>query len=70
MPCPGCGMSVERTLKHLHVCDPDRRLEYELFQLRHETALFEPQLAEYLESPAGRFEVWLAEHDRLGHATC
>ena len=64
MPCADCGASVERARRHLHVCDPERRIDYELFQLRHETAAFDWQLAEFLESPAGRFAAWLAERDR------
>jgi hypothetical protein len=64
MPCADCGASIERTRKHLHVCDPDRRLEYELFQLRREIAAFDQQLAEFVASPIGRFETWLAERDR------
>jgi hypothetical protein len=43
VPCPGCGVSVERTQKRLQMCDTDRRLEYELFQLRYETAAFDAQ---------------------------
>jgi hypothetical protein len=32
--------------------------------VRHEIAAFDEELAEFLESPAGRFAVWLAERDR------
>ena len=63
-PCATCGASVERTRKHLHVCDPDRRVDYQFIQLRPEIGTFDQQLASYLESPTGRFEVWVAERDR------
>jgi len=32
--------------------------------LRHEIAGSDAQLASFLDSPVGRFEVWLAERDR------
>jgi hypothetical protein len=68
MPCAACGASVERTLRHLHVCDPDRRHQYDLFRLREEIAAFDAQLAAFLDSPAGRFEAWLAARSRRRRA--
>ena len=47
-----------------HTCDPERRLEYHVFQLRDEVAGFDDGLGAYLDSPLGRFEQWLAERDR------
>jgi len=64
MPCPECGASVACTEADRHVCDPERRLDYRLFQLRDEVAGFDALLAEYLDSPQGRFAQWLAERDR------
>ena len=66
MPCPDCGESVATDARADHRCDDDRWLTYQLFQLREETASFDDQLAAYLESPQGRFEVWDAERRRLG----
>ncbi len=64
MPCPECGASVPVAAETEHVCDPDRRLDYELFQLREEISGLEDQLEEYLSSARGRFEQWYAEHER------
>ena len=64
MPCPDCGASVARAERDSHVCDEGRRLEYELFQLREETAAFGAALAAWLESPQGRFERFYAERQR------
>ena len=47
-----------------HRCDPERRLEYRIFQLRDEMAGFDEGLSGYLASPQGRFAQWLAERDR------
>jgi hypothetical protein len=60
MPCAECGASVDRGSAGSHSCDAERRLDYRLFQLRDEIAAFDRLLAEYLESPRGRFEVWYA----------
>jgi hypothetical protein len=64
MPCDECGASVARDERDGHVCDPERRLEYVLFQLRDEIGSFDGQLQAYLHSPRGRFDAWLAERER------
>ena len=64
MPCPSCGASLERAKAAAHTCDPERLLNFRLFQLREEIEAFEPQLAEWLASARGRFAAWLAERDR------
>jgi hypothetical protein len=64
MPCPECGASVAGQAREEHVCDPERRLEYRMFQLREEIGGFEDLLRTYLESPHGRFLQWLAERER------
>ena len=63
-PCTECGASLAADERDDHVCDPERRLEYRLFQLRDEVAGFDDGLRDYLESPQGRFDQWLAERDR------
>jgi hypothetical protein len=64
MPCAECGASLAASERGAHACDPERRLEYRLFQLRDEVAGFEDGLRGYLDSPQGRFDQWLAERDR------
>jgi len=64
MPCAECGASLATDERGDHACNPERRLEYRLFQLRDEVAGFEDGLRGYLESPQGRFDQWLAERDR------
>jgi len=64
LPCPECGASVEAEEKVAHVCDPERRADYLMFQLRDEIAEFERSVWEYLTSPHGRFAQWLAERRR------
>lgn len=64
MPCAECGASVDRTAASDHSCEPERLLDYRLFQLRDEIAAFDAQLGAWLESARGRFAAWLAERDR------
>jgi hypothetical protein len=64
MPCPDCGASVPTAERAEHACDPERRLDFLMFQLRDEVAGFERSLREYLTSPYGCFAQWLAERQR------
>jgi hypothetical protein len=64
MPCSDCGAAVERARREEHVCDRERLLDYQMFQLRDEVAAAESELSTYLDSPQGRFELWQAERDR------
>jgi hypothetical protein len=68
MPCPDCGSSVERARAARHRCDPERRLDYKVFALRHELAAVESEIDAYLATPRGRFELWYAARERQrGH---
>jgi hypothetical protein len=64
MPCTECGASVAVAVRNGHVCDPERLLDYRMFQLRGEVVGFEDELRGYLDSPHGRFAQWLAERER------
>ena len=64
MPCSICGAAVERSRESEHVCDNDRRIDYEMFHLRDGIETFAAELAAYLETPRGRFERWYAARDR------
>jgi hypothetical protein len=64
MPCDECGASIARVDRDQHTCSPERKLEYELFQLRHEVEEFDALLEAYLASRRGRFDVFYAERSR------
>jgi len=64
MPCEECGASVAREERDEHVCDQARRLDYVMFRLREEVEAFDQELVDYLHSPQGRFDAWLAERER------
>lgn len=58
MPCPDCGESVSAELRDEHVCDVERWVTYQLFRLRHDVAALDDEIAAYLDTPSGRFELW------------
>jgi hypothetical protein len=64
MPCTECGASVASDDRDEHDCDPERVLDYRMFQLRHETEAFDVELDAYLDSPRGRFALWYASRNR------
>jgi hypothetical protein len=63
MPCPDCGASLERH-DEAHECERERWLEFQLFQLRDLVNGFEAELAKYLASLRGRFELYYAQRER------
>jgi hypothetical protein len=64
MPCAECGASVALRERDTHACDPERLLDYRMFQLRSEVAGFDGGLQGFLDSPHGQFAQWLAERQR------
>jgi hypothetical protein len=64
MPCNDCGASVAHAKRDQHTCDVERRLDYELFQLRGEFDAFDEEFGVYLESSVGRFAAWYAARSR------
>jgi hypothetical protein len=65
-PCPYCGVPVNQAQDEQHECDPERRVDWELFVMRDEVQAFDRDLVDWLGTPAGRFEVWYAERQRAG----
>jgi hypothetical protein len=64
IPCGECGGSVAKADIDEHVCDPERRVDYQLLQQRDDLEGLEDEYRAYLESPAGRFAVWYAARYR------
>ena len=63
--CADCGIAVAVADVEEHECEPDRRLEFQMLQLRPEIAALDLELAAFFASPRGRFELWYAERERL-----
>lgn len=64
MPCAECGASVARAESEHHLCGDERRVDYEIIQLRAEIDEFDRQLADYLQTLQGQFAVWYAAKRR------
>lgn len=64
MPCPDCGASVPRAEHGEHVCEPDQRERFQLFQVRLELEQFDGELTSWLATPSGRFAVFYAARQR------
>jgi hypothetical protein len=64
LPCSDCGASVPRNHREQHVCDPEQRARYELFQVRLEVERFDGELTSWLRTPEGRFAIFYAERER------
>ncbi|HEY3070526.1 MAG TPA: hypothetical protein VGJ34_09435 [Gaiellaceae bacterium] len=64
LPCEECGASVAKAELEGHVCDPERRLDYQLIQQRQELEGLEDEYRAYLATPRGKFELWCAERSR------
>jgi hypothetical protein len=47
-----------------HVCHDERRLDYQVAGLRERIEGLEQDLADWLETPHGRFAAWLAKRMR------
>jgi hypothetical protein len=63
MPCAECGAAVERNADASHVCDPARRVDFQVLAMRSAIAGFETDFETYLAGKEGRFEAWLAARD-------
>jgi hypothetical protein len=66
--CHECGIAVAETAAVEHVCDPDRRVAFQLHLHRDGIARLERDVRAYMASAAGRFELWYAERERLRRA--
>jgi hypothetical protein len=64
--CPDCGESLAAGLarQSSHDCDVEQRLDYIVRRMHAETAAFNAEWSAWLDSPAGRFAVWLAARGR------
>ena len=64
MPCDECGASVPRELRDEHECDPEKKLDWEMFCLREGLQSFEIDLVQWLNSSEGQFELYLVDKNR------
>jgi hypothetical protein len=65
LTCTDCGENVPHMRAAEHVCDQDRWLSFQMTCARPQIERIDQELARYLETARGRFELWYAERTRL-----
>ena len=63
--CQYCGAQLPVPLRTPHVCDWWEWLDHQVHVRREELNRFEDDLARYLASSRGRFDLWYWERRRL-----
>jgi hypothetical protein len=65
MTCSDCGENVPWAQTGEHECDQERWISFQVTRARAEIEHFDQELARYLETARGKFELWYAERTRL-----
>lgn len=63
--CSECGAPVPADKADDHLCDRDRWLDYQMVKLGPALFNLERTIGAWLATPAGRFEMYYAERDRI-----
>ena len=63
VPCPGCGLSLDRGSGLAHRCATERLVDECMELLQREVTMLEPQLHRYLGTAAGRRDLWWAARE-------
>ena len=66
--CPECNGRLPPADADEHDCERERRVAHELLRLRDGIVFLERDIRAYLDSHAGRFELWYAERARRGRS--
>lgn len=64
LDCPECGTSVSRDSLRAHVCDDRHRSDHAGRVVAAAVAELEADFRDYLQTPAGRFEMFYAQRTR------
>jgi hypothetical protein len=63
-PCTECGAAVPHDELEEHVCEHGRWVDHQMFVLRSQLDALEGEIAAWLDSPHGRFELEYAARER------
>ncbi len=66
LPCRECGALLSSEQRSRHVCSPQDSVVHQVTKARVQLAVFENEIAEFLETPEGKFALFLAERQRRG----
>jgi hypothetical protein len=62
--CAGCGLILQRCQLDGHECEREKWIAHQVACARPEIEGIDLELASYLESARGRFDLWYAERAR------
>jgi hypothetical protein len=63
--CADCGERVPWAQTGQHECDEEQWLSFQVTRARPQIDRFEHELARYLETARGKFDLWYAERTLL-----
>jgi hypothetical protein len=62
--CPDCGIAVHASEVEAHECNHEQWVGYQVAKARGEIERIDSELASYLETPRGKFDLWYAVRTR------
>jgi hypothetical protein len=69
LPCRECGVSLSSEQRSRHVCRPEDSVIHQVTRARVQLAVFENEVADFLETPEGKFALFLAGRQRSDTVT-
>lgn len=61
LPCRECGLLLSSEQRPRHVCSPEDSVAHQMTKVRVQLTALEGELAQFLETSAGKFALFLAE---------
>jgi hypothetical protein len=61
LPCRECGLLLSSEQRSSHACSPEDSVVHQVTKARVQLTVFENELAQFLETSAGKFALFLAE---------
>jgi hypothetical protein len=64
LPCRECGALLSSQQRSGHTCSPEDSVVHQVTKARVQLTAFENEVAQFLETSAGQFALFLAERQR------
>ena len=64
LPCRECGVLLSSEQRSRHVCRPEDFVVHQVTKARVQLTAFENEVAQFLETSAGKFALFLAKRQR------
>lgn len=66
LPCKECGKFLSSEQRARHACSPDDTVVHQVTRARVQLTILEDELARFLQTPHGRFALFLAKRPPRG----